>query len=90
MKITRTLTTFKAVAYKLALVNGQAVSETLGEVEFTGTRATKTDARKAFADAGMPLPKGVEINVTPVRETLYAMGLDKFVELAHPVETTEV
>lgn len=88
MKITRTLTTFKAVAYKLALVDGQAVTETLGEVEFSGTRATKTDARKAFADAGKPLPKGVEINIVPVREVLYAMDLDKFIENAQPVEQT--
>lgn len=90
MKITRTLTTFKAVAYKLALVDGQAVAETLGEVEFSGTRATKTDARKAFADAGKPLPKGVEINIAPVREVLYAMDLDKFIANAQPVEQTEL
>lgn len=90
MKITRTLTTFKATAYKLSLIDGQAKAEIIGEVEFGGTRATKTDARKAFADAGTPLPKGVEINIVPVRENLYAMDLEKFIEMAVPVETKEL
>lgn len=90
MKITRTLTTFKATAYKLTIEDGQAKAEVLGEVEFGGTRATKTDARKAFADSGNPLPKGVEITIVPVREVLYAMDLDKFIEMAQPVETTEL
>lgn len=87
MKFTRTMTTFRATAYKLYIKSGQPAIDNLGSVEFTATRADKTMARKAFAESGNPVPKGVEIEIVPVAETVYGMDLEKFIEMAQVIET---
>lgn len=90
MMITRTLTTFKATAYALKFVDGKPAADELGSAEFTATRADKTMARKAIADAtGKALPKGVEVNIEEVESVTYGMDLDKFVEMAQPIEVAE-
>lgn len=86
MKITRTMTTFRATAYKLFIKDGAPALDNLGSVEFTATRADKTMARKAFAEVGNPLPKGVEVEIVPVEEIVYGMDLEKFIEMAQVIE----
>lgn len=90
MKITRTMTTFRANAYKLFIKDGAPALDDLGSVEFTGTRADKTMARKAFAETGNPLPKGVEIEIVPVQEVVYGMDLEKFIENAQVIDKKDV
>ena len=87
MKFTRTMTTFRATAYKLHIKDGAPALDNLGSVEFTSTRADKTMARKAFAEIGNPIPKGCEVEIVPVAETVYGMDLEKFIEMAQVIET---
>lgn len=90
MKFTRTMTTFRATAYKLYIKDGAPALDNLGSVEFTSTRADKTMARKAFAEVGNPIPKGCEIEIVPIAETVYGMDLDKFIEMAQVIEVKQL
>ena len=87
MMFTRTMTTFEAVAYKGAWKGGKLVAEEIGRAMYSGTREDKTAARKAIAEAtGKTMPKGCEIVITPVEETVYGMDLEKFLEVAQVIE----
>lgn len=90
MMITRTLTTFKATAYALKFVDGKPAAEELGSAEFTATRADKTTARKAIADAmGKTLPKGVEVIIEEVESVTYGMDLEQFVAMAQTIAVVD-
>lgn len=88
--ITRTLTTYKATAYAIQFVIGEPGVREIGSAEFSGTRPDKTAARKAISDAiGQTLPKGVDINIVPVKEVLYGMDLGKFTSMAQVIKVTD-
>lgn len=88
--ITRTITTYKVAAYKVAWKNGKPVVELVGETTYAATATTKTEARKALADAGFKTARGMEIVIEEIAKQVYAMPVEQFMELAKPVEAAEV
>ena len=89
MKITRTLITVEAVAVELEYKQGQAFANEIGRVQFEGTSATKAAARKAFAAAGIEVPRGCPIEFTEVRKTTYGVEVEDFMRIATPIKTEE-
>ena len=85
-KITRTFTTYRATALKVAKVNGTYKVEEIGSVEYTGMATTPTEARKALAAAGFNVPRGTEVDIAEVKTTLYEWDLDDIMPFAHVVE----
>lgn len=84
--ITRTVTNYKASAYKVAWVEGKPVASLLGEVEYIGGGSeSKTEARKAFKAAGIGIPRGTEIVIENCGETLYGMEMAAFMAAATPI-----
>lgn len=85
--ITRTVTTWKASAFKIAWKKGQPIAELIGEVEYIGGGSeSKTDARAALKAAGVNTPRGTEIVIEKVAETLYGMEMAAFMAAATPIE----
>lgn len=83
--ITRSINTYKAEAIEVKRDGMSANVEVIATVEFQGTHATKTLARKAFAAAGMPVPKGVDIEITTVGSVTYGCTFEEFMAIAKPV-----
>lgn len=86
MMITRTIESYKATAVKLSFLDGQPHADVLGTAEFTGTHATKADARKALKAAGVDVPRGTEITIETVKSEVYGVNMDDFMQIAVPVE----
>lgn len=86
MMFTRTISTYKATAVNLKLVDGKPVADVMGEIEFVGTSPTKADVRKAFAVQGINVPRGTEIQVEEVDSQTYACTLEQFMSVAKPVD----
>lgn len=86
MMITRTIETYEATAVKLSFKDGQPHAEVLGTAQFTGTHATKADARKALKAAGVDVPRGTEVSIETVKSEVYGCDLDEFMKIAQPVE----
>lgn len=85
--ITRTVTTYKATAYKIAWDNGKPTAAEIGSVEYIGGGSeSKTEARSAFKAAGIAVPRGTEIVIEVVGETLYGMSMAAFMAAATPLE----
>lgn len=84
-QITRTVTTWNAKAYKVAWKNGKPEAALIGECDYQGSDS-KTEARAALKAAGVDCPRGTEVLVEKVSETLYAMDVQTFMEYAHPIE----
>ena len=84
--ITRTITTYKATAYALAFVDGQATSRLLGSAEYVAGHESDTDARKALKAAGVPWKRGAHIEHEVVKEVKYGMPFEKFMEVADIIE----
>lgn len=84
-QITRTVTTWNAKAYKVAWKNGKPEAALVGECNYEGTDS-KTKARAALKAAGVECPRGTEVQVKKVSETLYAMDIQTFMQFAHPIE----
>lgn len=84
MMFTRTLTTYKATAYKTVtdLATKTATVQEIGEVQFVGTTPTKTDARRAFQEEGIALPKGTEIEIVELKKELWGCTIEEFLEVA--------
>lgn len=89
MKITRTLNTYEAVAVELAYEHGQAMANEIGRVRFEGTSASKAAARKAFAAAGIEVPRGCPIEFNEVCKTTYGVEVEDFMRIATPLKTVE-
>lgn len=89
--ITRTVSIYKATAYKVEtdMATMTAAFKPVGEVTFKGMSAPKTAIRKAFADAGTPVPKGCEFQVEVVGEERWGMDLDTFMANAHRIDAPE-
>lgn len=86
MMITRTIETYKATAVKLSFQDGQPHADVLGNVEFTGTHASKADARKALKAAGVDVPRGTEVTIETVKSEVYGVDMEEFMKIAVPVE----
>ena len=86
MMITRTVETYKATAVKLSFQDGQPHADVLGTAEFTGTHATKAEARKALKGAGVDVPRGTEVTIETVKSEVYGVDMDEFMKIAVPVE----
>lgn len=86
---TRTITTFKATAYKMELDKETMTANVteLGTALFVSTNGSKTEARAALKSAGVDCPRGCEVTWEAVESTLYAMPIDKFMSLAEPIKT---
>lgn len=86
--ITRTVSIYKATAYKADFdVNTMSADVTeLGSVEFRGMSAPNGVIRKAFADAGNPVPKGTKFKVEVIGDEKWGMDLDTFMANAHRVD----
>lgn len=85
MMITRTIETYQATAVKLSFKDGQPCADVLGTAQFTGTHATKADARKALKAAGIDVPRGTEISIEVVGSEVYGCDLDEFMQVAKPM-----
>ena len=83
-KITRTVTTYSAKAYKVAWKDGQPIASLIGGCEYMGGDS-KTEARAALKNAGVAVPRGTEIVIEEVSSMLYEMPLEQFIALATPV-----
>lgn len=83
---TRTITTYKATAVNLKMVDFKPVVDVIGEIEFIGTSPTKADVRKAFAVQGINVPRGTEIQIQEVDSQTYACTLEQFMSVAKPVD----
>lgn len=91
MKITRTFTTFKAVAYAVELDDSLSPKvEEIGAVKFISTRGTATEARKAFQENGVTLKRGTKLKIMPIEETVYACSFEDFMSVALPVSSNKV
>ena len=84
MRITRTLTTFHVSAVKANFATQSF--EVIAETDVLATSLTKTSARKALYEAGFNVPKGTDIVIEKVSETIYACELSDFLSIAVPVE----
>lgn len=91
MLFTRTITTFEATAVDVVLDPNtlETRAEPIATVHYDATAASKTEARKAFAEQGYTIPKGTEIVQKPVKETRYACSLEDFLEIAQPIEVKD-
>lgn len=87
--ITRTVNNYRARAYRMYLNAGEPAFDNLGEVEFKATYTNKMVERKAFARAGIELPRGCEILCELVGATTYEISLDEFLAVAHVKEDTD-
>lgn len=86
MMFTRTITTFEVTAVKLSFVGGEAKADVIGRTTYFGTAASKNEARKALKAAGYDIPRGTEINIEKLEEVTYGCTIDKFMEVAQPIE----
>lgn len=84
-QITRTITTYKASAYKVVWKNGKPEAALVGEAVYQGSDS-KTEARAALKNAGIECPRGTEVLIEKISETLYAMDVETFMEYAQPIE----
>lgn len=87
---TRTVTTWKASAYKVAWIDGKPEIELVGEVEYNSASTSKTEARAALVAAGYTVPRGTEIQVAKVAEETYGMDIDTFMLYAKRIDKKEV
>lgn len=85
-KFTRTVTTYKAVAYKEVWNDGIGTREEFASVEYDAASTNNTDARAALVAAGFKCPRGTYIEIVPVAEKKYSIDLDTFVSIAELVE----
>ena len=85
--ITRTVTTYKATAYELTMVDGIAKATELGSVEYIATKPDVTAARKAFKANGIKLKRGCSIKSEVVSTMTYGMSIDQFMAYAKPIAT---
>lgn len=86
--ITRTISVYKATAYAVEtdVATKSAKFVEVGTVTFKGMSAPKGAIRKAFADAGNPVPKGTVFEVEVVGEEKWGMDLDTFMANAHRID----
>lgn len=87
MKVTRTVKKFRATAISANLK--ARTFETVGVVEFSGTHATATIARKAFADEGMKLAKGTQVEIEEVGSITYACELEDFISISQVISEAD-
>lgn len=85
--ITRTFITANAFAWSMTGTNddGSPKMEKVGNVEFTSTKPNKTEAFRALKAAGVKCQKQF-VGFEETSETVYAMTVEKFMEVATPVE----
>lgn len=85
--ITRSFVT--AIAYAWAVTGkddeGKPTMEKVGHVEFVSTKPNQTEAFRALKNAGIKCAKSF-VGFDVVEETVYAMSVEKFMELAVPVK----
>lgn len=81
--ITRTIKSFAVAAYDFD-ENDMRVD--FGCVNFDGTAITKTIARKALIEAGIPCPKGCRVKWEEVGEQVYAISDEEFMAIARPIQ----
>lgn len=85
--ITRTVIEWKATAYAVGFdAQGEPFKKYLGEAFYVAGHASKTDARAALKENGIDCPRGTRIEQVKNNEVLYGMTLDKFMEIAEPIE----
>ena len=84
--ITRSITRYKASAYKVVKKDGEFVVDSLGETEFAATAANLTIARQALEKAGIKCPRGTTVDFEEIESVLYAMPADEFIKLAQPIK----
>lgn len=84
--ITRTFVTAVAYAWTMTGTNddGSPKMEKVGNVEFTSTKPNRTEAFRALKSAGVKCQKQF-VGFDEVSETVYAMTVEKFMEIATPV-----
>lgn len=85
--ITRSFVT--AIAYAWTVTGkddeGKPTMEKVGNVEFVSTKPNQTEAFRALKNAGIKCNKTF-VGFDVVEETVYAMSVDKFMEMAVPVK----
>lgn len=84
--ITRSITRYKAVAYKVVKKDGEFVVENAGETEFVATSANMTIARQALKQAGIACPRGTNVDFEEIDTVLYSMSVDDFMKVAQPIK----
>lgn len=83
---TRTVKLNRATAYKLEKVNGEYVGVPFAEVEYNGATDGEGEARKAFKDNGITVPRGCKVDVEVIREDVYGCTVEEFMAIAHIIE----
>lgn len=86
---TRTITTFRASAYSIEWEGETPKAKLLGQAEWVASNASKTDARAALKAAGVNCPRGTEVRIETVEETVYGMSVEEFMQHARPIERTK-
>lgn len=92
MLFTRTLNTFEATAVK-SNIDPETMTATvdpIATVHYVATSPSKTEARKAFAEHGYTIPKGTDIIQKAVKEVRYGCTIEEFLEIAQPIEDTDL
>lgn len=84
---TRTITTWKATAYKID--DNLKVIE-VGSVEYVSASTGLTEARAALKTAGYEITRGMKITVEKVAEETYGMTVEEFMLHAHRIDRVEV
>ena len=84
--ITRSITRYKASAYKVVKKDDKFEVENVGEVEFSATAANMTTARQALQDAGIKCPRGTTVDFEEIETVLYAISIEDFMKVAKPVK----
>ena len=85
---TRTVKDCKATAYKMEAVEGESKPQAVpfAEVRFDGANGNENEARKAFKEYNINVPRGSFINVEVLNETVYGCTIQEFMAIARPIE----
>ena len=84
---TRTIQTFRAKAYKLAIdEDGEPTAELIATIDYQGVSDSEAAGRKALREAGYKIPRGCKVDVKKVKEEIYGMSVEEFMQYAHKVE----
>lgn len=83
--VTRTITKWRAVMFQIADDGENPQLKVENEVVYIAPNDSKAEARKAFKEAGIEVPKNAIIRVRKFGTQKYALPIEKFIELAQPV-----
>lgn len=85
MNVTRSISTYKALATTVEVVDGKPQLAVLAEGEFFGTKPSVTEARRALTAQGAVLPRGCTVTVEALETHLYGCPVEQFLAVAQPI-----